>query len=221
MIIFHGLGLRLGKEWERYHPGVIVQFNETAYMNDTLFIWYLQQYVIPILTSEKFPSLFALDLCGSHKTQSVLDLLHSHDIIPSMIPAGCTSLVQPLDVSINKPLKEYVRYLTDEAIHECESVDDFEKWTVGDRRVLTTWCVGDAWYQFGIEPEKQEIIRRVFRKVGLSLPVDGSADHELDIKGFQDIEIGDWRQELEIGDPYADVKDEDETSVEFVSVGEV
>lgn len=60
------------------------------------------------------------------------------------MPPGCTSLVQPLDVSINKPLKGMIRDLTDEAILDCESVESFEKWSVGQRRVLTTNCVGDA-----------------------------------------------------------------------------
>lgn len=33
---------------------------------------------------------------------------------------------------------------------------------------------------------------RIFQQVSLSLPIDRSADHELDIKGFGEIEIGDW-----------------------------
>lgn len=34
------------------------------------------------------------------------------------------------------------------------------------------------------------MIKSVFRRVGLSLPIDGSQDRELDIKGFSGIEIG-------------------------------
>lgn len=50
--------------------------------------------------------------------------------------------------------------------------------------------------------------------VGLSLPVyiDGSADHELGIKGFAGIEIGDWRRDLatiENGDQFADIREEE------------
>lgn len=194
LIIFHGLGERLRKEKEKYHPGVIVEFNEKAYMNENLFLKYIKCYLIPALQQHSGPSLFAFDLCPSHKTPTVLNNLRNHQVMPSLIPAGCTSLVQPLDVSINKPLKERIRDLTDEAIYESENGDigRFEKWTIGDRRVLTTCCVGDAWYEFCIE--KQDLVKRIFRKVGLSLPIDGSADHELDIKGFQQINIGDWKQ---------------------------
>lgn len=99
---------------------------------------------------------------------------------------------------------------------------------MGQRRVLTTWCVGDAWYLFCIE--KQDIIKRVFRKVGLSLPIDGSADHELDIKGFGEIDIGNWERvdlssngspdELDL--EFADLSTEHDycNSVEFVADGE-
>ena len=31
--------------------------------------------------------------------------------------------------------------------------------------------------------------------VGMSLPVDGSCDHKLKVKGFSNLEIGDWTQD--------------------------
>lgn len=91
--------------------------------------------------------------------------------------------------------------------------------------MVTTCCVGDAWYQFCIE--KVDLIRRVFRKVGLSLPIDGSADHEIDIKGFQGLEVGDWRREAEVPvnelvEQFDDlsVENDDSSAVEFVADGE-
>lgn len=75
--------------------------------------------------------------------------------------------------------------------------------------------------------EKQELAKRGLWKVWLSLPIDGSADHELDIKGFdpEDLEIGDWRidlESIETRDQYADVEETDvnDKSVEFVAYGE-
>jgi len=154
---------------------------------------------------------------GSHKTPAILDLLRSNKITPSFIPGGCTGLVQPLDISVNKPFKELVRELTDEKIFELESIDQFERWTVGDRRVVTTFCVGDAFYQF--HQEKGEIIRRAFRKVGLSLPVDGSSDSELDIKGFHGLQIGNWEEEIMEPDERADISIENDQNedIEFVN----
>lgn len=67
------------------------------------------------------------------------------------------------------------------------------------------------------------MVQRVFRKVGLSLAIDGSEDYELDIKGLAGIEIGDWNIELgtiENGDQFADVREDHDESAEFVAYGE-
>lgn len=131
----------------QYHPGIIVEFNKTAYINDMLFLKYLEQWVIPAF--QGLPSLLALDLCKSHKTPAVLNTLQAKQIISSLIPSGCMGLVQPLDVSVNKPLKEIIRSLTDQAIvdsadQEAQNPIPKNSPAVGRRRVLTTWCVGDA-----------------------------------------------------------------------------
>ena len=111
MIIFRGTGQRLGAEKLKYHPDVLVEYNPTANMNDNLFENYITKHLLPVLGRP--PTLFALHLMGSHKTPAILDLLRKNDITPSLISGGCTGLLQPLDVSVNKPLKEMVRDLTD------------------------------------------------------------------------------------------------------------
>ena len=183
-------------------------------MNDQLFLRYIEEHLVPVLGGH--PTLFALDLMGSHKTSGVLDKLRSHNIIPSLIPGGCTSLIQPLDVSIYKPFKEILRGLTHTAIFESESVEAFDKWTVGESCILTTSRLGDTFYKFHLE--KGDIIWKVFRKVGLSLPVDGSCDHELDIKGFSGLEIGDWHVDYGVVDEAGDISinNDDDNAIEFV-----
>lgn len=84
------------------------------------------------------------------------------------------------------------------------------------RRILTTWCAGDAYYKF--HSEKSKIISQAFRKVGLSLPPDGSCDSELDIKGFTGLEIGDW-QEADNQDLFADIEQsyDNHEGIEFLA----
>ncbi|RPA89934.1 hypothetical protein L873DRAFT_1719961 [Choiromyces venosus 120613-1] len=185
MVIFYGTGQRLRSEKEKYHMGVLVEYNSTAYMNDTLFECYITSHLIPILGSQ--PTPFALDLMGSHKTLAILDILRQNDITPSLIPSGCTSLVQPLDISVNKPFKEMLCDLTDQKIFELESMEAFERWTVGDCCIMTTQCIGNAFHQF--HTHKAEIICFSFCNVGLSLPIDGSLDYKIDIKGFENLQI--------------------------------
>ncbi|MCJ1468160.1 hypothetical protein MMC07_006788 [Pseudocyphellaria aurata] len=42
--------------------------------------------------------------------------------------------------------------------------------------------------------DNSNLIRKTFRKLGLSLAIDGSEDDELWVKDIPDIEVGDWRR---------------------------
>jgi hypothetical protein len=64
------------------------------------------------------------------------------------------------------------------------------KFTVGERRVLLTKWVAVAWKR--LHEEKKDVIIKTFRQVGLSLNPDGSEDHELKIKGLDNLIIGDY-----------------------------
>jgi len=193
VLIFHGKGsARMNAERQLYDPRVSVEFNPTAYNNKQLFLKYIDQYLIPTLNGE--PGLFVFDSAEFHKTTAVLERLQQHDIVPSIIPGGCTSLIQPLDISINKPLKEMIRDFTDEAIYSRDL--ELEDWKLRDRRILTTKCIADSWVEFN--REKKDVVIRSFRQLetGISLPIDGSCDSELNIKGLPpNFTIGNWRSE--------------------------
>lgn len=203
-IIFHartGNSVR-EKEGHLYHPGVTVEFNKTAYNNETLFCKWITDELAPALNQEKEKnsqaSLLVLDSAGFHKTPMVLDVLRSHSIIPSVIPGGCTGLVQPLDTAVNKPFKEYLRNHTDEYYDTAGSA--IEKWSVSDKRVMVTHVVATAWKAFC--EEKAELVQKAFREVGISLPLDGSCDHEIKIKGFPGLNIGNYNEELPVPAAY-------------------
>jgi len=54
---------------------------------------------------------------------------------------------------------------------------------IGRQRIAATWAVGEAWERFS--QEKEEVVRRSFRCVGIALPIDGSADSQISIKGIE------------------------------------
>ena len=51
--------------------------------------------------------------------------------------------------------------------------------------------MGQAWRD--IHRENASLIRQTFRKLGLSLAIDGSEDNELSIKDIPDVKVGEWR----------------------------
>jgi len=91
---------------------------------------------------------------------------------------------------------------------------------VGRRRVAITWAVGEAWEVFA--RDKANVVRNAFRVVGLALPIDGSEDHRLSIKGLaNDILIaglkdwGDEGQENRNPDVDIDVDSDDEINFAY------
>lgn len=69
-----------------------------------------------ITVLEDCPTLFAIDLCTTYYLSAVLKKFHIYHIIPILLPVGCTSLVQSLNVSISKSVKTCVQNLTNEGI---------------------------------------------------------------------------------------------------------
>ena len=134
-----------------------------------------------------------MDIASFHKTPAVLSKLKKKGITTSLIPGGCTGLLQPLDTAVNKPFKQYLQDYTEQYMDERP---DIETWSVSDKRIMVTHVVARAWCAFCLE--KRALIQKSFLDVGLTLPVDGSQDYKLKIKGMGKIEIGDWQQDLAV-----------------------
>ena len=79
------------------------------------------------------------------KTDRIKQLLGECHTTPVFVPAGCTSIVQPLDVSFNAPFKKKVECAALQ--HVQENLDGYlnGRFTAGERRILMTKWVGVAW----------------------------------------------------------------------------
>ena len=156
--------------------------------------------------------------------------LHSHNIIPSLVLPGCTGLVQPLDVSVTKPFKSLLRDILNDLLDQDQDTHHLNLHeiqrsntnAIAECRVLVTQAVGAAWEQFC--EKHQGLVVQTFRKLGITLPIDGSSDGELSVKGINSslLEIGDWRREQNATSRDADVleslgnEETAEVGIEFV-----
>jgi len=161
----------------------MVSFHSKAYATTvTILYWLLKQLLLKL---GGLSSLLIMDLLCSHRTKPVTKLPKKNDITLSMVLAGCSGIVQPVNISFNRPFTKYM--LKEEIDKEFEGadnnvgLDDITGSSAGgEMRVMMTRCVGAAWERFCWET--REVIIRSYRCISASLPIDGSFDGEISIK---------------------------------------
>jgi hypothetical protein len=73
--------------------------------SDWMLCWF-KGIILPYLNVKKKRALLVVDSFSAHENN---ELAHANNVDVSIIPGGCTSKIQPLDVCLNKPFKgEYV-----------------------------------------------------------------------------------------------------------------
>ena len=105
---------------ERCHP----DFNfpkdwhtENLWANQLTVLRYIDTVLIPYLQSKRqeleLPStqkaLLVMDVFKAHRCEEVLQKLEESNVIVIFVPPNCTDQLQPLDLSVNKPIKAQMR----------------------------------------------------------------------------------------------------------------
>ena len=107
----------------RCHPSVKfpdgwdVSHTANHWSNDRSMIGYLEKIVIPFLKAkhEKLglpasqPALAIFDVFKGQQTDNFKQTLQSNNIRFVAVPANCTDKLQPMDLAINKPLKDAMK----------------------------------------------------------------------------------------------------------------
>ena len=103
-----------GSEKLRIPEGFIVKTQEKSWMDEGLMEVWIEEiwlkYVREVSKQLGFDnSLLTFDAFSAHKTDDVQSILVENKSNILMIPPGCTSKCQPMDVCINKPFKAILR----------------------------------------------------------------------------------------------------------------
>lgn len=103
----------------------------------------------------------------------------------AMIPPGLTGLLQQLDTHINSIFKEILEEETEKYVDAREErVGCVEKWSIADKRIMTTHTVFHALER--VKKEKVDVTIKSFRDTGIYMAPDKSEDYLMRIKGFKD-----------------------------------
>ena len=97
-----------GKKQPQFHEvGVFIRAQEKAWMDEEMMLDWIDSVWEPATEGRR--ALLILDSFSAHITPAIKQRLQEINTVPVVIPGGCTSKVQPLDVSLNKPFKSHVR----------------------------------------------------------------------------------------------------------------
>lgn len=128
LLLFKGKGesIAVRQEQRRYDIKVKVQWNEPANSNTDITIWWIRNQLLPAILSysERQPNdpvLITLDTFPPKCKTSVLQAFNEilpMPVVVAYISEGCTSLLQPLDVSLNKPLKDMIGEIIDQEVEK-------------------------------------------------------------------------------------------------------
>ena len=78
-----------------------------AWMNESLMLCWAKEVLLKHTKGKH--CLLLLDSFHAHITEKVTKFLQKSNVSTAVIPRGCTSKVQPLDVCINNPIKDTIR----------------------------------------------------------------------------------------------------------------
>ena len=78
---------------------------------------YIEKIIVPFVSRKREllkldkdrPALAIFDSFKGQTTPDIISILQSHNIIAVQVPANCTDKLQPLDVSLNKPVKDEMK----------------------------------------------------------------------------------------------------------------
>ena len=170
-----------------FRKEVVVRCQAKGWMDETLVQDWLRTVWSKVGGLSRRKSMLVWDSFQAHLSKPVRSTLRSINTECMVIPGGMTSMLQPLDVSINKPFKDGMR-----AKLQNWMLAGQHSFTAGDRICkveldeIGRW-ISDAW-----DDIPTEMIAKLFRKCCITNTLDGTEDEEI------------WEEESD-SDPFEDL----------------
>jgi len=198
-----------GKQMPKNLPsGIVVLMHPKGWMDESgMKIWFNKVWKKRPGGNggNKRKSLLVMDSFEAHKTDAIKNIALDNNTDLAIIPGGLTSIVQPLDVCLNKPFKDRLRAKWNIWM----SSGQFTYTKGGNLRkpeynIICKWIL-EAWAEI-----PQEMIVKSFKKCGISNAMDGSEDDLFGQNEKEEEMDEDEREIIDKDDYSADELDESE-----------
>ena len=171
MIIYKGKTARTISDIEYNKSNIFITYQEKSWMDESLMLRWIKEVLLKH-TKGKHCLLF-LDSFRAHITDKVMKSLEKSNVSVAVIPGGCTSKVQPIDVCLNKSIKDIVRGELEWEAFLLEKVEEGDH--EGDVGATKTDIAKWIHAANSLLDSQQELVVKSF--CGLSNKLDGSENH--------------------------------------------
>jgi hypothetical protein len=161
VVVFKGVGdgtvaKRMNSSSSQIDARIIACCQKKAYCDEEIMAVWVEKSLAPFIESKsKQLHLMMMDNFSPHQTKSVRDSISELGCLLTMLPPNMTSRVQVLDVGINKPFKDNMRWFYSKFL--VENAGTKPKIT---REVMSKW-IADSW-----ELVSTETILNSCKKIG-------------------------------------------------------
>ena len=195
---------------ERCHPsttfpeGFDIWHTPNHWANSLTSIRFVKNIVLPYISAtrrdlgleKEHMALVIFDAFKGHKGEEINALLMENNILSVIVPSNCTDLLQPLDLSVNKPLKDHLKrsfqsWYSDQVSKQLQDGRQPEDIKV-DTKLSIMKPLGARWITSAYDylRSQSDIIHGGFSAAGIVevLGVDGDDTDDSDEDPFQDLD---------------------------------
>ena len=157
---------------DNFPAGVVVHNHPKGWMDESgVKIWIEKVWRARPGGFANTQSLLVWDSFSAHLTDTVKQQLRENKTVTAVIPGGLTSLVQPLDVCLNKPFKDrlWEKWMT-------WMMSGEKTFTPGGQLRAASLVTVCQWVKESWQELSKEMVERFFKKCGISNALDGTED---------------------------------------------
>ena len=100
----------------QFPSGWYITCSENHWSNESTMKAYIEKILLPYVRDKReelklaadYPALVIFDKFTGQGTENLLKLLEENHIYFVTVPANCTDRLQPMDISVNKPAKNFL-----------------------------------------------------------------------------------------------------------------
>ena len=116
-VLYTGKTSRCHPHFSEFPPGFDIWHSPNHWANTETSVRFVNNVIIPYVTrtqtehelSPNYPALVIFDVFRGQTVNEVYELLEEYRIFVVLVPSNCTDKLQPMDLSVNKSAKDYLR----------------------------------------------------------------------------------------------------------------